>query len=195
MTRATTRISFTSLPLRFRSRLSIRAWPRIWLEIRNGLTHVNRSERISLSVSLEPRSCQPFSPSSGNEPPLPGAHAISRRTMPVRFYSTACARVFPAILKSLPLPAELNLSNRDDENKNRRKMKLCEFLFCMQPFSRYFLDCEYQYPWILLWISNFLDPSKILKKLKITDIYRSLTLGYQFLFLWYCNSILNRITT
>lgn len=195
MTRATTRISFTSLPLRFRSRLSIRAWPRIWLEIRNGLTHVNRSERISLSVSLEPRSCQPFSPSSGNEPPLPGAHAISRRTMPVRFYSTACACVFPAILKSFPLPAELNLSNRDDENKNRRKMKLCEFLFCMQPFSRYFLDCEYQYPWILLWISNFLDPSKILKKLKITDIYRSLTLGYQFLFLWYCNSILNRITT
>lgn len=173
MTRATTRISFTSLPLRFRSRLSIRAWPRIWLEIRNGLTHVNRSERISLSVSLEPRSCQPFSPSSGNEPPLPGAHAISRRTMPVRFYSTACARVFPAILKSLPLPAELNLSNRDDENKNRRKMKLCEFLFSMQPFSRYFLDCEYQYPWILLWISNFLDPSKILKKLKITYWYLS----------------------
>lgn len=102
------------------------------LEIRSGLTRVSSRTRreISLSVSLQSRSCQPFSPSSGNELPLPGAHAISRRTMPVRFYSTACMPLyfrqylnrfhFRRNLTYLTVTTKIKI----DENKNRRKMKL-----------------------------------------------------------------------
>lgn len=120
VTRVTTReFPRFSLDDSISTRLSINPW------LNDGDGRFNKEDKPyhKLSVSLESRSRQTFSPSSGNEPPLPGdmrdfatnngaSIAVPRGLFA---YFRHRNNVTP---KSLPLPPEPRPPNRDDENKN-----------------------------------------------------------------------------